>query len=189
MDEEPDYGFNDHAIGLLVYKNNSVTWWHSKAENYRDALGRAWDAMSAAGYPPDGKMDLAEAIAAALTTARTNAIEEELLHQFDNIIYAVGSGDAGPEWWDILKRVRARLVPDAIGASVSWQPIETASTDLGSMRDILVWNGERVTPAWYSQDEPGWHDSMVADHADTLLDPQPTHWTPFPTPPLAGGKE
>lgn len=68
-DEEPDYGFNDHAIGLLVYKGNSVEWMHSKAEKYKAALGRAWDAMTEAGFPPDGKTELCDAIRQAMIDA------------------------------------------------------------------------------------------------------------------------
>lgn len=65
-EEDPDYSFNDHAIGLLTYKGNSVSWWWSKAENYKAALGRAWASMAAAGRPADGHTELCDAIGAAL---------------------------------------------------------------------------------------------------------------------------
>jgi hypothetical protein len=46
----------------MVYKGNSISWIHSKAENYKAALGRAWDALIEAGIPCDGQTDVAEGI-------------------------------------------------------------------------------------------------------------------------------
>jgi hypothetical protein len=46
----------------MVYKGNSISWIHSKAENYKAALGRAWDALIEAGIHPDGETDVAEGI-------------------------------------------------------------------------------------------------------------------------------
>lgn len=72
MSDESDYSFNDPAIGLLCYKGNSVEWMHSKATNYKAALGRAWDAMTAAGFPPDGNTELCDAIRAAFAARDTD---------------------------------------------------------------------------------------------------------------------
>ena len=46
----------------MVYRGNSVAWWHSKATAYRDAIDRCWDALRDAGIHPDGKTDVATAI-------------------------------------------------------------------------------------------------------------------------------
>lgn len=46
----------------MIYEGNSVSWWHSKAIAYRDALGRAWDALSEAGIRADGQTDVAAGI-------------------------------------------------------------------------------------------------------------------------------
>ena len=62
-DKEPyPQDFSEPWIGNLTYKGNSVTWWHSKAENYKAALGRAWNALIANGINPDGLMDVAGGI-------------------------------------------------------------------------------------------------------------------------------
>lgn len=47
----------------MVYRGNSISWIHSKAENYKAALGRAWDALIAAGISPDGETDVAQGVA------------------------------------------------------------------------------------------------------------------------------
>ena len=54
--------YNDRALGVMVYRGNSVSWWQSKAENYKGALGRAWDALREAGIHPNGELDVAAAI-------------------------------------------------------------------------------------------------------------------------------
>lgn len=46
----------------MVYEGNSVAWWHSKAINYRAALGEAWNALEELGINADGKTSVADAI-------------------------------------------------------------------------------------------------------------------------------
>lgn len=46
----------------MTYQGNSVSWWHSKAVNYSNALGDAWDALSEAGIACDGKTSVADGI-------------------------------------------------------------------------------------------------------------------------------
>jgi len=46
----------------MVYRGNSVAWWHSKATAYRAAIDRCWEALRDAGIHPDGKTDVATAI-------------------------------------------------------------------------------------------------------------------------------
>lgn len=60
-----------------------------------------------------------------------------------------------------------------------WQLIDTADTD--TLDDVLVWNGDKVTMAWFCDSEGAWSDSTR--EWDSLLDPQPTHWMPLPDPP------
>ena len=52
----------DDWIGGISYKGNSVSWTHSKAENYKAALGAAWDALTELGVPCDGNTTVADAI-------------------------------------------------------------------------------------------------------------------------------
>ena len=61
-DETEFQDVNEPWIAGLTYKGNSVTWWHSKAENYKAALERAWNALIANGVNPDGLMDVAGGI-------------------------------------------------------------------------------------------------------------------------------
>lgn len=65
----------DRDIGHLCYKGNSVAWWHSKAENYKDALRQAWDALKAAGVPCDGQTTVADGI--RLLTGQRQAARKE----------------------------------------------------------------------------------------------------------------
>lgn len=44
----------DLMASETIYRGNSVSWWHSKAIAYRDALDEAWDALREAGIRPDG---------------------------------------------------------------------------------------------------------------------------------------
>lgn len=48
------------------YRGNSVSWIYSKAENYKKALGRVWDALREAGIESDGKTHCADAVRHAL---------------------------------------------------------------------------------------------------------------------------
>ena len=59
----------DAAIGnlealaqRLEYRGNSVSWWHSKAKSYGDALLESWDALKASGVKCDGKTSVADGI-------------------------------------------------------------------------------------------------------------------------------
>jgi hypothetical protein len=61
-----------------------------------------------------------------------------------------------------------------------WQPIATARTD--TLASIIVWNGEKVQGGWFDTHSGAW----FSDEGETWmgpLDPQPTHWMPFPQPP------
>lgn len=62
--EERDAAVRDTELlaNEMVYKGNSVQWWHSKATAYKAALGKAWDALNAAGIHADGTFDVAEGI-------------------------------------------------------------------------------------------------------------------------------
>lgn len=95
---EDDYSFNDQAIGCLIYKGNSVSWWQSKAENYKSALGRAWDAMKAAEFPPDGQTQLSDAITAALASRPSHgelvAALEKFLAKWDQVEPAINNAFA-----------------------------------------------------------------------------------------------
>lgn len=59
----------DDLAQLMIYHGNSIGWWYSKANAYREALDRSWDALKAAGVYPDGKTDVATAI--TLLASRT----------------------------------------------------------------------------------------------------------------------
>jgi len=52
----------DEIARNYIYKGNSIAWWHSKATDYRDALGRCWAALGELGVKCDGKTDVATAI-------------------------------------------------------------------------------------------------------------------------------
>jgi len=46
----------------MVYKGNSVAWWHSKATAYRGAIDRVWDELKAAGIVCDGRKTCADGV-------------------------------------------------------------------------------------------------------------------------------
>jgi hypothetical protein len=46
----------------MVYHGNSVSWWHSKAMAYRDAIDRVWDELKAAGIVCDGRKTCADGV-------------------------------------------------------------------------------------------------------------------------------
>ena len=52
---------NDMA-NRMEYHGNSVVWWYSKANTYRDALAECWKALNEAGIKSDGKTTVADAI-------------------------------------------------------------------------------------------------------------------------------
>ncbi len=56
------WSLEDEWIGGITYKGNSVSWTHSKAENYKKALLAAWGALTELGVPCDGKTTVADAI-------------------------------------------------------------------------------------------------------------------------------
>ena len=47
----------------MVYEGNSISWIHSKARNYGNALSEAWHALNAKGVIADGNTTVAEGIA------------------------------------------------------------------------------------------------------------------------------
>ncbi len=53
----------DDWVGGIIYKGNSVSWTHSKAEKYGKELLAAWDELVKLGVPCDGNTSVAEAIA------------------------------------------------------------------------------------------------------------------------------
>jgi hypothetical protein len=46
----------------MMYHGNSVSWWHSKAIAYRDAIDAVWDELRAAGVTADGKKTCADGV-------------------------------------------------------------------------------------------------------------------------------
>lgn len=46
----------------MVYQGNSVSWWHSKAAAYRNAIDEVWDALMAAGVRADGTKTCADGV-------------------------------------------------------------------------------------------------------------------------------
>lgn len=46
----------------MVYRGNSVSWWHSKAMAYRNAIDDVWAALNAAGVQADGKKTCADGV-------------------------------------------------------------------------------------------------------------------------------
>ena len=46
----------------MVYRGNSVAWWHSKATAYRNAIDEAWDALTTAGIRADGTKTCADGV-------------------------------------------------------------------------------------------------------------------------------
>ena len=53
---------NEDLANATYYKGNSVSWWHSKAGNYKNALGETWDALRTAGVHCDGKKSTADGV-------------------------------------------------------------------------------------------------------------------------------
>jgi len=62
--EERDEAIQDYhrLASELVYHGNSVSSWYSKATAYKNALGKAWDALNEAGIVADGETDVAAGI-------------------------------------------------------------------------------------------------------------------------------
>ena len=56
--EQKYYDLANH----MIYDGNSIGWWHSKATNYKGALGEAWKALNEAGINADGETSVADAI-------------------------------------------------------------------------------------------------------------------------------
>lgn len=52
----------DALAARMEYRGNSVSWWHSKATNYGNALLDAWSALKEAGIVCDGQTTVAEGI-------------------------------------------------------------------------------------------------------------------------------
>jgi hypothetical protein len=52
----------DDLAERMIYEGNSISWTHSKAKNYGDALLDAWAALREIGVPNDGTETVAEAI-------------------------------------------------------------------------------------------------------------------------------
>ena len=46
----------------MVYHGNSVSWWHSKATAYRNAIDEVWGALNAAGIRADGTKTCADGV-------------------------------------------------------------------------------------------------------------------------------
>lgn len=46
----------------MVYHGNSVSWWHSKATAYRNAIDEVWGALRAAGIRADGTKTCADGV-------------------------------------------------------------------------------------------------------------------------------
>ena len=46
----------------MIYRGNSISWWHSKATAYRDALGATWDALRDAGITANGTKTCADGV-------------------------------------------------------------------------------------------------------------------------------
>ena len=62
---------NTHpTTALQMYRGNSASWIYSKAENYKKALGRVWDALREHGIQPDGKTHCTDAVSQALRLSR-----------------------------------------------------------------------------------------------------------------------
>ncbi len=53
----------DDWIGGLYYKNNSISWSHSKSVNYGKELLAAWAELNKLGIRADGNTTVAQAIA------------------------------------------------------------------------------------------------------------------------------
>lgn len=64
---------------------------------------------------------------------------------------------------------------------MEWRDISTADPE--SLDCVLVWNGDEVCPANFYDWLGGWCSALLADHSIEPLNPQPTHWMPFPDPP------
>ncbi|WP_234053679.1 MULTISPECIES: DUF551 domain-containing protein [unclassified Xanthobacter] len=88
---------------------------------------------------------------------------------------------------DAASRQSARTDADAAWAVVEaaernddWRPIATAPKD-GTF--MLVWNGRRLHVAAFDPVENGWISSFKTVTKRLMVEPNPTHWTPAPTPP------
>ncbi len=63
IEERDDMEQKYHALAeQMVYHGNSVSWWHSKATAYRDAIDKVWDALRAAGIRADGTKTCADGV-------------------------------------------------------------------------------------------------------------------------------
>ena len=61
----------DDLANEMIYRGNSVAWWHSKATAYREAVDECWKALGEAGIKTDGNTHVADAI--RQLAARSNA--------------------------------------------------------------------------------------------------------------------
>jgi hypothetical protein len=63
IEERDDALLKYHQLATeMIYNGNSISWIHSKARNYGDALTAAWTELKAAGIECTGSKSVAEGI-------------------------------------------------------------------------------------------------------------------------------
>ena len=88
---------NEDLANATYYKGNSVSWWHSKAGNYKNALGETWDALRAAGVHCDGKKSTADGVKELQQRIKELEVKHDIAHAND------------PKQWARLQRLDAAL--------------------------------------------------------------------------------
>ena len=83
----------------LMFNGNSIGWIASKADNYKKALGDAWDALIALGGKCDGNTILADAIRQQLATRPApaevgdGALLDWLIGGIDRLVFRTQGGE------------------------------------------------------------------------------------------------
>ena len=63
IEERDDALMRYHQLATeMIYEGNSISWIHSKAKNYGNALTEAWKELKAAGIECNGSKSVAEGI-------------------------------------------------------------------------------------------------------------------------------
>ena len=69
----------DQLASQMIYRGNSVSWWHSKATSYRDAIGKCWDALKEAGINADGHTTVVDAIRKLATEQHAKDVQMDVV--------------------------------------------------------------------------------------------------------------
>ena len=167
-----------HLAQNMVYHGNSVSHWHDKAKAYRDAIGKVWNELLAAGIACDGNKscddgvrELAARTAPSIQPEPKRPTDEEILSLADDCGLDHDWECTAEEILTFARTIQQRSTPSAI------QPV-VVSERLPGPDDCdkqgRCWVG---CPAFV---DDGDHGSIAYNPSWELCrcTPDETHWLP-----------